>query len=95
MNNVRSQIGNVKDIIDSSTAAQDEYLDRFDKIRQYMVAMNVPKDTMDRVKQWCQVRPSCRCFRFHLNPAGSKGSFETIFKEVKRTRDNVVSGVDK
>ena len=49
------ETGNVKDIIDQSKAAQDEYLNRFDQIRQYMVAMNVPKDTMDRTKQWCQV----------------------------------------
>ena len=52
-----SSIGNVKDIIDSSKAAQDEYLNRFDQIRGYMVAMNVPNETMDRVKLWCQVRP--------------------------------------
>ena len=49
------ETGNVKDIIDQSKAAQDEYLNRFDQIRQYMVAMNVPNDTMDRTKQWCQV----------------------------------------
>ena len=50
------ETGNVKDIIDQSKAAQDEYLNRFDQIRQYMVAMNVPSDTMDRTKQWCLVR---------------------------------------
>ena len=56
---IRLLIGNVKDIIDQSKAAQDEYLNRFDQIRQYMVAMNVPTDTMDRIKQWCQVNAHC------------------------------------
>ena len=52
-----AETGNVKDIIDQSKAAQDEYLNRFDQIRQYMVYAKVPNETMDRVKEWCQVRP--------------------------------------
>jgi hypothetical protein len=47
--------GNIKDIVDQSTASQDEYLNRFDRISQYMYAMKLPYETMHRVRQWCQV----------------------------------------
>lgn len=46
-------IGNVKDIIAQSTAAQDEYMARFDHISGYMHAMKVPPSTVERVKRWC------------------------------------------
>ena len=29
-------------------------MERFDQISQYMYHMNVPKDTIARVKEWCQ-----------------------------------------
>jgi cyclic nucleotide gated channel beta 1 len=47
-------IGNVKDIISQASANQDEYMDKFDKISQYMYHMNVPQETIARVKEWCQ-----------------------------------------
>lgn len=47
-------VGNVKDIIGQATAAQDEYMFNFDQLGQYMFRMNVPQETVDRVKQWCQ-----------------------------------------
>ncbi len=46
--------GNIKDIVDQSTASQDEYLNRFDQISQYMYAMKLPAETMSRVRNWCQ-----------------------------------------
>jgi len=47
-------IGNVKEIIANATSAQDEYMFHFDLLSQYMLRMNVPKDTVDRVKDWCR-----------------------------------------
>lgn len=46
--------GNVKEIIAQATAAQDEYMFRFDQLSQYMARMNVPEETVSRVKMWCQ-----------------------------------------
>ena len=47
-------IGNVKEIIAQATSAQDEYMFKFDQLSQYMIRMNVPDDTVNRVKLWCQ-----------------------------------------
>ncbi len=46
--------GNVKDIIAQSTRQQDDYMDHFDALAQYMYSMKVPKYTVLRVKDWCQ-----------------------------------------
>ena len=46
--------GNVKEIIAQATASQDEYMFRFDMLSQYMFRMNVPDETVNRVKEWCQ-----------------------------------------
>ena len=47
-------IGNVKEIIAQATANQDQYMFEFDRLSQYMFNNNVPQQTVDRVKQWCQ-----------------------------------------
>ena len=47
-------IGNVKEIIAQATANQDQYMFEFDRLSQYMFNNNVPQETVDRVKQWCQ-----------------------------------------
>ena len=47
-------IGNVKEIIAQSTAAQDEYMFKFDQLSQYMIRMNIPDVTVNRVKEWCE-----------------------------------------
>ena len=47
-------LGNVKEIIANATAAQDEYMFHFDLLSQYMFRLNVPKETVDRVKDWCR-----------------------------------------
>ena len=47
-------IGDVKDIIAQSTKNQDEFMFNFDQISQYMYRLNVPRETRDKVKLWCQ-----------------------------------------
>eukprot|EP00093_Oithona_nana_P009758 09758.XXX_496765_495461_1 [CDS] Oithona nana genome sequencing. len=47
-------IGNVKETIAQATASQDEYMFKFDQLSQYMFRMNVPDETINRVKIWCQ-----------------------------------------
>ena len=47
-------LGDVKDIIAQSTRNQDEFMFNFDQISQYMFRNNVPRQTMRRVKLWCQ-----------------------------------------
>ena len=44
----------MKDIIAQSTRNQDEFMFNFDQISQYMYRNNVPKETMKKVKLWCQ-----------------------------------------
>ena len=44
----------MKEIIANATAAQDEYMFHFDLLSQYMFRLNVPKETVDRVKDWCR-----------------------------------------
>ena len=44
----------MKEIIAQATAAQDEYMFQFDQLSQYMLRQNVPLETIERVKQWCQ-----------------------------------------
>ena len=44
----------MKEIIANATAAQDEYMFHFDLLSQYMLRLNVPKETVDRVKDWCR-----------------------------------------
>ena len=46
--------GNVKETIAQATASQDEYMFKFDQLSQYMFRMNVPDETINRVKIWCQ-----------------------------------------
>ena len=47
-------IGNVKEIIAQATKDQDEYMFEFDRLSQYMFNNNVPQETVNRVKEWCQ-----------------------------------------
>ena len=44
----------MKDIIAQSTRQQDDYMDHFDALAEYMYSMKVPRETVLRVKDWCQ-----------------------------------------
>lgn len=44
----------MKETIAQATASQDEYMFKFDQLSQYMFRMNVPDETINRVKVWCQ-----------------------------------------
>ena len=49
-----TSLGNVKEIIAQATSAQDQYMFQFDLLSQYMHRNEVPKETVNRVKEWCR-----------------------------------------